>query len=135
MSRSYSSTEKQAASPVWACVAHHQPVEIEARARLHHERRGRAETIEIRRRRAVHDVRIRIGVGRQIDFGAGDVKEAERPVGGQASRLCGVHDIVGHVGDIGRNARFGTQSQEGINRSHGNSNYRRWLPGRVGGAQ
>ncbi len=51
-SRSYSSTEKQPAKPVCSCVAHPEPVEVQRRLVLVHERRGALERLEVRARPA-----------------------------------------------------------------------------------
>ncbi len=87
-------------------TAHAQPVEIHGRTRLLDERRL-LQRLEVRDRARVDRIRVRIGVGRQVDFGAGDVQEAGG-IAGQRAGFVRVDDVVGDGGDAG--SQFGTRT-------------------------
>jgi hypothetical protein len=101
---------------------HDEPVEIERRLGIPHQRAVGQEGVERRPALGVHAGVVRIGVGGQVDVGTPDVQEAPGVAGGECSRLLAVHDVVGDgshlTGDRGRDAGRGTvKSHRGRTRS------------------
>ena len=75
---------------------HPQPVEIERRRIIYHERRALAQCHKVLTRFRIDPGRVRIRVGRQIDLGARDVQKAQGICGNQLARFFGTDDIVGN---------------------------------------
>jgi hypothetical protein len=92
---------KGAGDPGLKVRSHTQPVDVQGRRVLEHQRRPRLEGVEILHRLRIHRVVIWVGVGREVDFRARHVQEAERIPGRQRACLVGVDDIVGNSGDGG----------------------------------
>ena len=119
MSRSYSSREKQAASPVCVVAAHPQAIEVDARLVLD-DQRAVAERREVVGRALIDRGGIRIRAGGSSSSGARDAEEADCGLSvGKRARLVGADDIVGNGGDAGRVSRLRTQRTERMERRHG----------------
>ncbi len=97
---------------------HPQTVEIQRRLAVGLERRASAQRIEVLARSCVHLRRVRVGSGREIDFGASNVKETERVVGRQLPRFLGAHYVIGDRRNRRRAAPRRTQCAERMNRGH-----------------
>ena len=67
---------------------------------------------------AVHDIGVRVGARRQIDFGPRDVQKTQGIAAGKGARFFGVDDVIGNGGDPRRGGRIGANSTEGSDDSH-----------------
>ncbi len=100
-------------------AAHDQAIGVVARLAVSHEHALRDHAPEILRGPGVDLGRIRIGAGRQIDLGLGDMQEAPGLAGRLRARLFGRQHVIGWSGNIGRALRHGPQSGEGSNQMQG----------------
>ena len=99
--------------------AHVQAIDVKTRRVFHHERRRPAQAIEVVVGARVDLVRVDVGTGRALDFGARHAQEAERVVAGQRGRFVAVHDVVGHRRHARHRCGRGTQGGKREYRGHG----------------
>jgi hypothetical protein len=98
--------------------AHLLLIEIKHRRGLALEDAAGDEALEIRGGGRIDNIRIGIGVRRQIYFCAVHMEQIVGTPGGQCAGFFGVHDVVGHGGNFGGEFRAGGESAKGLD-THG----------------
>ena len=76
------------------------------------------EALEVFARAPIDGVGVRIGVGREFEFGAVHAEEGVRFPLGESAGFVGIEDIVGHAGDVGDLSRIGHEALESTDAEH-----------------
>ena len=100
-------------------AAHDQPIGVVARLTVTREHAICDHAPKIFCGFGVNLGRVRVGAGRQIDLGLGDVQKAPGLAGGLRARLVGRQHVIRWSGDIGRALWHRAQSGEGSNQMQG----------------